>query len=739
MAKGTIKNLVNTYGFIDQDENEENVFFLQRWVENVPSSGLRKGMRVEYETQRTEKGLQAIEGTIRVIRFLNPYNFVRYLEQPRPEDHVLGDSPPPPHDRYVGLTGRITCTVEAKTPLFISDSHAVEEDDNGHKSYRFFQYDGKPALPASSLRGMVRSVFEAVTNSCFSTIHDRQLDFRLEARKAPSLRPAVVKKLPDSEKQEDGEVLLLKSAWVHHSVIEKAAEGVLKGHLKEAPWREDAPFGSYFHKVLTDQSIPIQAQILEGVRKREEEFGGNSYRFPFNEVVEIKRVGQPGQKLQRPQNNLFWGYLKITGPNVVSERWGGELELRKHDERFFYWDGSSQCKAKIPWQDVPGRKNAVQRYNAVREDQQDPANQQLPYVTYLPNETLSVNDLVWVKVEDGVVKQIGSVCVPKFRYRHGILDLLPKHLHPCSSHEKPYRNLCPACRMFGWVWDSPPEDADRVAYAGRVRFSHGKAREETLDYEDPIPLAILSTPKPTTTQFYLLDADGKPDFEVNYDKEGAQLRGRKFYRHHGEADSKEYQSGERSNQNRTVRGALKKDATFTFTVDFENLARVELGALLYALELEDDLVHRLGYAKPLGFGSVKVTVDKLETVNWCERLQSLNAKAGWQEADRAEIDDLKKDFLQTMRDLYGEEFDDKVLADLHALLGKPPELPIHYPRPTRQFKPDHPQYEWFVGNKKRIEDKQKSKRKLPEPVTLDLASKDKRGLPLIDKDGHTRG
>ena len=55
--------------------------------------------------------------------------------------------------------------------------------------------------------------------------------------------------------------------------------------------------------------------------------------------------------------------------------------------------------------------------------------------------------------------------------------------------------------------------------------------------------------------------------------------------------------GKQDGQNRTVTDVLDKDNTFTFTVDFENLAPVELGALLWALEL-DECHHRLGFAKP---------------------------------------------------------------------------------------------------------------------------------------------
>jgi hypothetical protein len=218
------------------------------------------------------------------------------------------------------------------------------------------------------------------------------------------------------------------------------------------------------------------------------------------------------------------------------------------------------------------------------------------------------------------------------------------------------------------------------------------------------------------------------------------LRGRKVYRHHGETNPKEYeyQGKELSDQHRTVRGALKPGAKFRFTVDFENLMPVELGALLYALELEDGLVHRLGYAKPLGFGSTKVRVTSIAMVNWKMRLASVEPEAGWQppETQREQIGQRRTDFLAQMRALYGAEAFEAILADLRALLGPPPEnLPIHYPRPTENLDMDkHPQFEWFVGNKKRVE---RYPNKIEyRPVVLRKADEDQEGLPLIDSEGN---
>ena len=731
MAKGTIQRLLEGrgFGFIKPDGGGMDVYFRLSWLKGVTP---REGLRVEFDIEQGERGprarnLRALEGATDDqsdgYRFLNPYNFVRLLGKPRPENHVLGNCPPPPHDRFVGLTGRITCQISAVTPLFISDSHAIWEDANGHKTYRFFQVDSQPAIPASSLRGMVRSVFEAVTNSCFSIIHDEQLKYRIGARMAPSLHPAVVTKLPNPKRQEDGEVILLKSAWIHRSVIEDAMKGVLDKFVKEAPWPKEPPFDSYFDRVLTDQAVPVLAKIRENVKQRDSKFGGKRYRFSFNEVLEIVDVGRPEQGLQKPQRDLFWGYLKITGPNVLAEKPKGTFILRKHDERFFYWDGKNKQIVKVPWQDVINRRNAAERYNSVRAYQSNPANQQLPYVTYLQNEKLTEGDLIWVWILQGKVRRvehIGSVSIPKLEYKHGILDLLSQHQR-CLD----YDTLCPACRVFGWVREGAGdiEKDEPTAYAGRVRFSHGKLIRSAGELPETT-LAILSTPKPTTTSFYLLNSEDQPDAHVTYDTHGAQLRGRKFYRHHGQANSQEYRRNEKSDQNRTIRGALRPDSTFTFTLDFENLHPLELGALLYALELEEGMYHRLGYAKPLGFGSVKITVDEVKVVDWEQRLKSLDANAGWKTLSLEERRQYRKQFHEQMREFYGDDFDSIVLADLRALLGEPPELPIHYPRPTRQFDPNHPQYEWFVGNKRRS-----------EPIVLSLAKDDSTGLPLLDKKG----
>ena len=303
------------------------------------------------------------------------------------------------------------------------------------------------------------------------------------------------------------------------------------------------------------------------------------------------------------------------------------------------------------------------------------------------------------------------------------------HIWHCGR----YVSLCPACRVFGWVRqvdkegkeESPPPEI-RTAYAGRVRLTHGVLQEEHGSFN--ATLAILSTPNPTTTQFYLLK-NGRPDGRVDYDSQGAQLRGRKFYRHHGNEPSKhaggkyEYKrvNEAKDGQNRSVRGVLNEGAVFEFDLEFENLHPLELGALLWSLKLGQGMHHRLGYGKPLGFGSVKVEIASLETLKPAERYGAL-AGDGWH--DRMEDKDLWiAMFIQAMRNIYGETFNG-VLTELHTLLSDPPLEAIHYPRTSELPTEEGENFKWFVGNT----------RKHGPHIPLALALQDE-GLPLMNERG----
>lgn len=109
-------------------------------------------------------------------RFINPYNFI-----PLP-DSITRTEP-----KYGTLCGKIVCHMTAHTPVAVPDHEKRTADKIGHYSYPFFSVGDKPIIPGSSIRGVVRSMFEAVTNSCVSVNNNNILSARSSAPKLPGI------------------------------------------------------------------------------------------------------------------------------------------------------------------------------------------------------------------------------------------------------------------------------------------------------------------------------------------------------------------------------------------------------------------------------------------------------------------------------------------------------------------------------------------------------------------------
>ncbi|ACL23982.1 TIGR03986 family type III CRISPR-associated RAMP protein [Chloroflexus aggregans] len=674
-------------------------------------------------------------------RFLNPYNFVRTLETRNAHiARLLGRCAPPPHDRYVGLTGRIYCRLTATTPIFVADGENVREEHvNGkiHRHYRFFRDpENKVAIPGTSLRGAIRAIFEAATNSCFAHFAgDKRLSYHLLPELALQLVPARVRKINTRWELEllPGTTTITPgqrpagpqyAAWVHVYDPLQKSKTVAQSLSKPYAQRQKLSLTGFAHGEL------CHAIIERMIHPRR--------NFKFWNVVHLAKSAQ---SLPEPGANQLKvsGYLCITNQNIEN----------KHDERLFF------TNQKLSPLDLPD--TVRQKYEELIADYQErhrdevrkrrdpnrPQGTEPAFSRFIVEgrQKLTDGDLVYAMLDkvgnSGYkVRFIVPVSVPRVGFERTIGDLLyPSDLKKCATYDA----LCPACRVFGWVWGdetavNPPELSVRTAYAGRVSFSHAVLTKDGGTFDET--LAILSTPKPTTYRFYLRPRTGKPqngqdDRQVDYNNQNQILRGRKIYRHHGaRLNPQEYRSvnGVKSDQNRTVRGVQQAGSIFEFTVDFENLAPLELGALLWSLQIEG-WHHRIGYAKPLGFGSAKIDIVKISLLHPEARYASFTS-SGWHDQDQQKIDAWIKEFKQAMKLRFGAAFEMLAnICDLKALLADTPPLPVHYPRPTRQPQPDGKQYEWFVGNKRGGNN--------PGPrIALPLAEDDVAGLPLIDKNGN---
>lgn len=778
MAKGTVIriNQDGRSGHIKPDDGNELVYFQLHWVEGAPLTGVEEGLEVEFDTKQAPSGLQTrwvraiatekAELPPRGYRFLNPYNFVRYLPPHRSDEgdlpavHLMGRCEPPPHDRWVGLSGQIECRLETITPLFISGSENIEaikqiSEKKKHYRYRFFRLNGEKAIPATSLRGSIRSVFEAVTNSCFSSFSGERLSYRVQSTEAQKLVPTRVEK----DAQGNWVLRLLPGeAPFDPEIGQKNGQYAAPvSFYKPMKWpsrnrsQPPAPIGDpdnwqhgkeYYAVLLVPKKVPRVWRVMAFAEDQEQ-----AKRSKSN-LIQTR----PGREMI-----IRRGWLCKTNQNTDN----------KHSERLFLFDNGSHDMPET----VPLPPKVREKYESLILDYQtrhagdvikrdDPSRPEKRgkdgkeaysrFVLKKGERKLQEGALVYARLRGSgrnlQVLYIAPVSWPRIAYDHSIGALLPGYLHRCDSAT----DLCPACRTFGWVHGQEEEGA----YAGRVIFSHA-VRQQPGEQLGEQTLSILGSPKPTTTRFYLTAPNRRPspiprsDHEAGYDGNNGQnhLRGRKLYRHYQPQWEKitltpAEQDGAKSwDQNRTIHDPEGTGARFTFTVNFENLAPVELGALLWTLTLGGEGYHRLGYGKPLGLGSVQIEVGELSLLDSQTRYQSLDNSSWHKQLSHEEQQQLICLFQESFVRPYAS---DKLIAyaedrgvsawqaifkqmphvqDILTILGRtPPDLPVHYP-----YSPDprsKGQFEWFVGNT-RLHGPRKE---------LSLATEDE-GLPLILKDG----
>ena len=170
-----------------------------------------------------------------------------------------------------------------------------------------------------------------------------------------------------------------------------------------------------------------------------------------------------------------------------------------------------------------------------------------------------------------IVEALSASCVRVVGWR--ARSALPHRLNPCSQ----VTQLCPACRLFGM------SGGRRENYAGQVYV------EDAVMVEGKV--VVVRTPLLWTP------ARGRRGLPECY-LTGREVKGRKFYYHGKQAKGPD------------ARLAAGTDAIFETRFHFENLTGSELGLLMVALgqHPEKPFLLKVGAAKPVGLGSVKVQV-----------------------------------------------------------------------------------------------------------------------------------
>lgn len=228
-------------------------------------------------------------------------------------------------------------------------------------------------------------------------------------------------------------------------------------------------------------------------------------------------------------------------------------------------------------------------------------------------------------------------------------DKLPKEFQRCRS----LNNLCPPCRMFGLI-------EGKTLLTGNVGFADAVCQNPK--FHTPIYTPILDTPKPRHGVWYLDDTQ-------------KHLAGRKFYFHSNniitEREIKQSKtSGVALNQHIHPVAAQNE---FVFSGHFNNLRADELQLLLYAMALKPAMRHKIGYAKPAGLGSIRVTITRVTVIDPKARYIHGGAKQIVHEGEAV------KDYVTLETQKFVDDKHSITLKDLRRIWAWPPVHHIRYP------------------------------------------------------------
>lgn len=94
---------------------------------------------------------------------MNPYSFVQ-LGRAAARSSIKQRG----HDHFTGLSGELTCQLTAETHLFVPGYRSGGAGrTRQHETLRFCRSEQTPIIPGTSLKGVLRTVVEAVSGACF--------------------------------------------------------------------------------------------------------------------------------------------------------------------------------------------------------------------------------------------------------------------------------------------------------------------------------------------------------------------------------------------------------------------------------------------------------------------------------------------------------------------------------------------------------------------------------------------
>ena len=559
-----------------------------------------------------ERGIRQMAKYIKgKTEFVNPYNFI-------PVGGPISKTDISDMKDEDLISGELVCRVTVKTPLAIpGDVEKREEQKNqkDHNVYKAFRYmdSGNVVIPGSTIRGMIRSEYETITNSCFRTTNgDEYLTSRANVSngaRSRAFKPALlIKENNQWELYEAERIPLVMNGIGYKDINGNSYVRFEYGYDEERK--------EFYVKDQNNEPLYYGDKVI---------FNGGG---PGHEKITKKGTFTAWKnsvnKLYKADENADGklGYLYI-----------GEPISSKHAESVFKkGDELKGVKEKEILKAIHSletvirmyRDKAINRnlYDSAKDKNQDEKNNKKRFKNehygYPGYDRAKRNNIIPVWYDDVSYANkklvLSMASIGRFSYLKNMSEITKEHTG-CNSRKE----LCPACALFGMIGKNEESKGSNLRFTDAFLCKDEGTTKNVL-------LKELGAPRPSYLQFY--SEGGK-----SYNEKDAVIRGRKYYWHIPKAaeNAEIYKDKTATNRNSTME-LINTGNEFQFSVYYDSITEDQLRVLKYVLSLEDDKhMHKLGHGKPLGLGSVKIQilddrrkVNDLNMDNYCINKQRID-------------------------------------------------------------------------------------------------------------------
>lgn len=485
-------------------------------------------------------------------KFLNPYFYISL-----PDKKTIVDI----SDEKT-FTGKITYLLQTKTPLFIPNSsceHAFTTEKPEHKSYDFYSYSElkngeadedvkEPVIPGSEVRGMLRSVYEAVTGSCMSSVNDKEL---ITERMNPhsALEPFLLKR-------EGKKIYLLPACAV------------------------------YLDKESVRNCYDGQLLYYSGFKWK------NNRRF---------LSGHFSEKYSEKNNKKGYLLKGEIDPKGIEET------MKKYSAIFFEKKGDKKPFEKILYDELL-QKSMTDILDAYEKDSKSYVEYRKRYTEFLKGRGEPYFPVYYGKTEND--SYISPAAITKRIFKHKVSDLLGEEFSACRSKENlcPACRLFGMANEKAKI-SSKLRFSDARLHMDNYVLEELYMKKITLQELSGPKIAnaqmYLKRPEDAVEWNYDFWLDSKRQYHV----EQATINGRKFYWHH--VNPKLYQA-EENERNVTIRPLNPKTIfQGEIYFEHITKGQLQQLIYLCDISREGKQGYKLGMGKPLGLGSIAIEVQNI--------------------------------------------------------------------------------------------------------------------------------